>query len=211
MNTKQANLVILLMIAAGLIYGGILYSKLPPIIATHFDGNMHANGWGPKWTTIILFPIAMIVFLVLLNVMPRMNLQGPSVLESLPAVNTIVVGSAFFMLFMNILIMEMPLQPGMPFNKLMMTGLLVLFLFIGSLYGKLRRNAWCGIRTKQTLESDAVWDATHRLAARLTIAGSLIGIAAIWLGAPVWTAIVIVLAVSLIPVVYSYTISKDLK
>jgi uncharacterized membrane protein len=77
--------------------------------------------------------------------------------------------------------------------------------------GKVRRNFWMGVRTPWTLASDAVWIATHRLAARLLVAGSLAGAIALWLGAPVEVGFFLLLTALLIPAGYSLLLYKRLE
>lgn len=50
----------------------------------------------------------------------------------------------------------------------------VLFLVLGNVMGKLRRNAMVGIRTPWTLRSERVWDQTHRWGGKAMVLGGLV-------------------------------------
>ena len=49
-------------------------------------------------------------------------------------------------------------------------------LLFGNFAGRLRPSWFVGIRTPWTLSSDAIWRRTHRLAARLMVAGGAVGL-----------------------------------
>jgi uncharacterized membrane protein len=86
----------------------------------------------------------------------------------------------------------------------------VILIVIGNPMGKVRRNFFIGIRTPWTLASEAVWYATHRLAARLMVASGLLGLIAVWLGAPHWVLLVLMTAWGLVAAGYSLLLYKRL-
>lgn len=60
----------------------------------------------------------------------------------------------------------------------------LLFAFLGTLFGKLKRNRYAGFRIPWTLNSDFVWERTHQMAGRIwTITGLIIAISS-WLIPP---------------------------
>ncbi len=79
---------------------------------------------------------------------------------------------------------------------------------MGNVLGKVRRNFWVGVRTPWTLASDAVWNATHRVAARLYTAAGLVGALAVWLGAPLAVCFAAFLVVVILPGLYSLMLYK---
>jgi uncharacterized membrane protein len=71
--------------------------------------------------------------------------------------------------------------------------------------GKAKRNFFIGIRTPWTLSSDRVWDETHKLGARMFIAGGVITVISAFFGENgIWLMLVAMLAAAFVPVVYSY-------
>jgi uncharacterized membrane protein len=87
-----------------------------------------------------------------------------------------------------------------------MLGAGALFLIPGNYMGKLRKNFFIGIRTPWMLASDAVWERTHRLGGWLFMLAGVLAIAGTLAGVPAWWAIVVLLAVALIPAIYSLVI-----
>ena len=82
----------------------------------------------------------------------------------------------------------------------------VIFIVIGNYLPKCRQNYTVGIKVPWTLASEANWDATHRMAGKLWVAGGvLILLLAIqpWIPAfPI--SLVLILAVTFIPMIYSF-------
>jgi uncharacterized membrane protein len=82
----------------------------------------------------------------------------------------------------------------------------LLFMVIGNFLGKVRKNFFLGIRTPWTLASDEVWAKTHRLGGWCFVAAGIV-MALMGVAAPAsnmgWV-IGVVVAIALVPVVYSY-------
>jgi len=93
-----------------------------------------------------------------------------------------------------------------PVDRVVITGIAVLFIVMGNFMGQIRQNYFVGIKTPWTLANEAVWQKTHRLAARLWVAAGLAGLAAALAGG---AAGAVIMGVSLglaviIPVAFSY-------
>ena len=103
---------------------------------------------------------------------------------------------------------------GYPINltQVVLSATGLLFMLLGNYMGKIRRNYVMGIRTPWTLESDLVWDKTHRLGGRLFAASGLLTLLATLL-VPLPVAVGIMLASLLITtgwsVGYSYWLWKQ--
>jgi len=101
--------------------------------------------------------------------------------------------------------------PEAPLARALVAGIFLFFAAMGNVLGKVRRNFWLGVRTPWTLASDAVWVATHRLAARLFVAAGCLGAVAVWLGVPLVLCFVLLMMVVATPAVYSLAMSKRLE
>ena len=91
------------------------------------------------------------------------------------------------------------------------SGMGWLFLVIGNVLPKLKRNPWAGFRVKWTLNDPDVWYRTHRLAGRLWVAGGfLLALAPFLLPLRAlrlffWLDLVVL---SLLPVVYAWRLAR---
>ncbi len=63
----------------------------------------------------------------------------------------------------------------MDVGRFAVAGVFLLFAPIGNVLGKVDRNFFVGGRTPWTLADERVWHATHRLAAKIFVAGGMIG------------------------------------
>lgn len=86
-------------------------------------------------------------------------------------------------------------------------------MFLGNYMQTVKPNYFIGIRTPWTLENETVWARTHKLGGRLYfIAGGLVMVLAFVLkGLMMPVFIGIIVAASVVPMVYSYVVYKQLK
>lgn len=90
-------------------------------------------------------------------------------------------------------------------------GILVLFLIFGNLMGNIRNNFFVGIRTPWTLSSEEVWIKTHRFAAKLWVATTLLTMILVAFLPQVEIVFGVYLGIiTLVPIVYSYVEYKKL-
>ena len=209
MEAKHANLTLALLAAADVMYDFWMNPHLPGVIPSHWNINGQADGFSPKWFVYAISLIPLLVYAVLVNVLPRLRL--PAGMQPAGAVaNYFLAASAVFMVYVNVVALQVALHPGLPLTSFIITGMLLLFLLVGNVLGKTRRNPWSGIRTPWTLASDSNWIATHRFAGRLWVGVSLAGIAALWLGVPMPILLpAVLLPLFGVPYLYSYLLFRN--
>lgn len=96
-------------------------------------------------------------------------------------------------------------------TKVLIGGMFLFFALLGNVLGKVQRNFYVGIRTPWTLADETVWIRTHRMAAWLWVAGSLLGFVAVLADVPVEVCFAFILVMALAPVVYSLVLYKRLE
>jgi uncharacterized membrane protein len=91
-------------------------------------------------------------------------------------------------------------------NRLLCLLLGVMSVIIGNYLPKCSRNRTIGIRIKWALDSDANWNATHRLAGRIWVVGGIVMMLFVFLPTVItqWVLPVFALAMVLVPVLYSW-------
>ncbi|MFN8461211.1 MAG: SdpI family protein [Anaerolineales bacterium] len=83
----------------------------------------------------------------------------------------------------------------------------LLFIGIGYMMGKAKRNFFIGIRTPWTLSSETVWDETHKLGSKLFMLGGAVTIVSVFLGETgIWIMLAAILIAAFVPIVYSYVL-----
>lgn len=199
------------MALAALIYTLVLHPALPDRIPVHWDLHGHVDGWADKRWAAYYGPVGMVVLVLLIGGLPWLSPRGYAVESFRGTFNYLMVMVVALLGYLHLISLQAALHPDRDFGGPLVGGLFLFLTAMGNVLGKVRRNFWMGVRTPWTLASEKVWVATHRLAARLLVIGGLIGALAAWLGAPPELCFGLLMAVLLIPVIYSLLLYKRLE
>lgn len=186
-----------------------VYGRLPGRVPIHFDIHGRADGFAPRGLGAWLLPGAMIALLALIRVgaslLPRhwrARTQGDAA-----ATLMLVVTLGFAAL--HFLMMRVALTGGAALGASLGVVLGAMWIGLGLVMPRLRRNPWMGVRTAWTLSSDENWARTHRVAGlAMTIGGVLAVLAGLAGSIPI--AIASVLISGLGPVLYSFLLARKL-
>jgi uncharacterized membrane protein len=211
MNTKIALIVVILLLAGALGASLALYSALPDRMPTHWNLRGQVDGWGAKSFAAFLLPGVMLLLLLLLVGGEWISPVNFKIEPFRSSYNYLMVICAALMGFLHALILLAGLDPARDLGRWMVGGFFLFFAWLGNLLGKTRRNFWIGIRTPWTLASDAVWNATHRLGARILYGVGLAGALLVAAGLSLVFCFCLLMAGLLVPVVYSFWLSKKLE
>ena len=107
-------------------------------------------------------------------------------------------------------LLQRGVQSASTLSTAMTMGFGLLFIVLGNYMPKFRQNSFMGIRVKWTLESEANWNATHRMGGKVWVAGGFACLAGAMLPVKAMGAVfpVVLVTVALAPIVYSYYYSK---
>jgi len=194
------SVVILLPILAGL----LLWNRLPERMATHWGVDGTADGWSGKAFAVFALPLILLVIhwlCVLVSVRDKGNRNQ----------NRKVAGMVLWIvpllsLYTGGMVYAAALGAAFSVERFVPLLMGALFLVIGNYMPKCRRNRTIGIRVKWTLESEENWNATHRMAGKLWVAGGVLCCFCAFLGEPGFLlSMVLVLPVMVVvPMAYSY-------
>jgi len=206
MSAKTTTILAGIIILLSLIAGVLLYDKLPDPMASHWGVNDQVDDYMSKFWGVFLMPLVSLAMLLIFLIIPRLDPLKENIAEFRETFYLFILLMILFMTYLWILTLFWNL--GFTFFK-MSTALLpamgLLFVFIGYMLGKAKRNWFIGIRTPWTLSSDTVWDETHRLGSILFVASGILTMIGVFFGSyAVWFILVPTLGTSLFLVVYSY-------
>lgn len=194
------SLVTLLPIAAGL----LLWNRLPERMATHWGFDGRADGWSGKAFSVFFMPLFLLALhwlCVFVTTADRKNKnQSQKAMGLVFWIVPVVSLLAGTMIYASALGLKPSVDTVMPAA----TGLL--FLIIGNYFPKYRHNYTLGIRIKWTLESEDNWNATHRFAGKVWVAGGVLMMLSAFLpkaAAPIAFVVLLTLLI-VIPAGYSY-------
>ncbi|VVC00158.1 SdpI/YhfL protein family protein [uncultured archaeon] len=152
-----------------------LYNSLPEKMVTHWGADGQPNGYSGKLFGAFIVPVLSLALVLLFAAIPVLDpLRG---IEKFRAeYDKLPIVFALFMLYVQGIIISSNL--GFAFNsgQLLAPAIGLLFIFIGNLLGKAKRNWFVGIRTPWTMSSEKVWDKTHRLGEKMFTASGIIAI-----------------------------------
>jgi uncharacterized membrane protein len=112
---------------------------------------------------------------VLFLVVPSIDPLKANIAQFREAFNLFIVLIVAFMLYVHGLTLAWSLgHTNFKMSTSMLPAMGLLFIFIGFMLRKAKRNFFIGIRTPWTLSSDTVWDKTHQLGAVLFMASGVL-------------------------------------
>lgn len=163
-------------------------------------------GWRLAWEAAAMLAAHWLVLLITFS--DRRNRENQSrkavrlIFWIMPAVSLLTGGVTA--------LLQRGVQSTSTLSTAMAMGFGLLFIVLGNYMPKFRQNSFMGIRVKWTLESEANWNATHRMGGKVWVAGGFACLAGAMLPVKAMGAVfpVVLVTVALAPIVYSYYYSK---
>lgn len=205
MTTRTTTIISLVLIAAAVLAGLLLWNRLPDPMPSHWNAAGEIDGYMSKFWGVFLLPIITIVLVPLFLVIPHIDPLKANIAKFRGIFNWFIVGFVAYMLYVYALTLFAAL--GTPFN---MTTMLVpvvglLFIGVGFMMAQAKRNFFIGIRTPWTLSSETVWDETHKLGSKLfMLAGALTIVAALLGENGIWLIMAAIFIAAIVPIIYSF-------
>jgi uncharacterized membrane protein len=201
---KMKNLSLVVVLVSFTI-GIYFYSRMPEMMASHWNYRGEVDGYMPKFLGLFLMPIISAVLFGFFLLIPRLDPLKENIQKFSKYFDGYIL---FFELFLfYVYLLTILWSSGVTFNMTVaiMPALGVLFFGMGILIEKAERNWFIGIRTPWTLSSDTVWRKTHRLGGKLFKAVGVISVLGVFLSDfAIFFILTSVLIVSFYLVVYSY-------
>ena len=214
-NVKKYKITIIITTLSTLLpilFGLIVWNRLPEQIATHWGADGQADGYSGKAFAVfgmpcILAVLQLFVSFITLNDPKRRNIHKKPltlVLWIIPVMSLIVNSITY------------AIALGMDIDVWIVVSILIgiLFIVLGNYMPKLQQNYTICIRVPWTLNSTENWNRTHRLGGKTFILGGFLLIITGFLGSMMGdygtlaAIIVIVLICSGVPGVYSFWLFK---
>ena len=207
MSTKTTSIITLALIALALLAGAVLWNQLPDQMASHWNVNDQVDGYTSKLLGVFLMPLITLGMFALFLVVPNIDPLKANIAKFRESFNLFIVLIVAFMLYIHGLTLAWSLgHQDFKMSGAILPFIGILFIAIGFMLRKAKRNFFIGIRTPWTLSSDNVWDKTHQLGSILfMVSGAFAIIGGVFGGmAAFWLMFVPLIGSSLFLVVYSY-------
>lgn len=205
MSNKTSITVSFVLIAVALLAGAALYSRLPDPMPSHWNASGQVDDYMPKFWGVFLMPVVTTALVGLFMLIPSIDPLKANIAQFRGVFNWFIVAFVAYMLYIYALTLAAAL--GYPFNMTLMLIPVVglLFVGVGFMMGKAKRNFFIGIRTPWTLSSETVWDETHKLGSKMFVVAGVVTIVSAFLGeAGFFLMMIALLAAAFVPIIYSY-------
>ena len=191
-----------------MIFGFIVWDRLPENIATSFGWNGEITGYSSKMFAVVGLPV-MLTFVNLICIIAtsadprRKNINNKvfSVVIGIVPVCSLLCGIC---IYANALGYKISVESIMP----VFVG--ILFFVLGFILPKCKQNYTIGIKLPWTLHDEENWNKTHKLAGKLWIYGGIIMLVS-GLFNLTFIFVTIIFALVIIPTVYSYLLYRKQK
>jgi len=209
MNTKTTSIISIILIAIAVIAGVLLWDQLPGQMASHWNANDQVDGTMPKFWGVFLMPLITLGMMALFLIIPNIDPLKANIAQFRESFNLFIVLITAFMLYVHGLTLAWSLGfTNFRMSSAMLPFMGVLFIAIGLMLRKTKRNFFIGIRTPWTLSSDSVWDKTHQLGSVLFMASGAFAIIGGFFGGMTafWMMFTPLMGSTLFLIVYSYVL-----
>lgn len=205
MSRRAALLVSVVLAAVALAVGLLLSPLLPDPMPSHWNAAGDVDGYTSRNVGLWLLPLITVGLAVLLAVLPAIDPLRANVAKFERVYGASIVGILVYLLHLYALTLAAGLGVVFNMTAMLLPAMGLLFIGLGFLLRRAKRNFFIGIRTPWTLSSDQVWDQTHRVGAASFIVAGLVTLPTGFLGsAGIWVAVGAILVATLVPIGYSY-------
>lgn len=212
MTTKLTITIVLVLIVASIFIGLALWNQLPDQMASHWNENDQVDGTMPRFWGVFMMPLIALGMLGLFMIVPSIDPLKANIAQFRGTFNLFIVWMIVFFLYVHGLTIVWSLgYQNFRMSSAMLPFVGLLFIFIGYLLRKAKRNFFIGIRTPWTLSSDTVWDETHRLGSILFMISGAFALLGAFLGgmAAFLLMFIPLMGSALFLVVYSYILYRN--
>ncbi len=191
-----------------IVFGLIMWDKLPDTMTTHWGADGNADGSGAKAFAVFGLPVILLILHMVCLLLTALDQRQKG--QSKKALNLVFWCVPFISLFTGATVYAAALGKAFDFLALIPGLLGILFILIGNYMPKLKQNRTLGIRVSWTLNNEENWNKTHRLGGKVWVICGLAMLFSVFLppAAMVPVAVCAILVATVIPIVYSYCIYR---
>jgi uncharacterized membrane protein len=185
----------------------VVYDRLPDPIPTHFDLNGRANGWMPRAIGAWCLPVLAVGVVGLLRFGSHLLPSGwRERLEASP-IRIASLATAAVLTSTHVLILRASLSAVHHLGSAIWVVVGGLFVVLGLILPRTRRNPFFGVRTAFALASEENWARTQRVGGYSMTLGGLVTLFAGLVGSPA-AALAAILVSGLVPILWSWIIAR---
>ena len=212
-TTLKKELPIVAFVLIPFLYLAYLWNSLPDTVPIHWNYKGEIDNWGSKYSLIGIPFLLPVLTYVLMLIIPKID----------PKKRVELMGGKYYQIkfvltvFMSVLalfILHSANSQTLSSPSIVFVLVGLLFMALGNYFKVIKQNYFLGIKTPWTLESEEVWKLTHILAGKLWLVGGLVIVIfslVVSENINFYIFITITAIISIVPIVYSYFIFRQLK
>ena len=174
MRTNWEKWLLLGLTVASVVMAVVLYGAMPDLMVTHWGLYGQPDGWMSRFWGMAMFPLMNIFMLGVYFFVPKFEPKKENLAKFRSDYDRLMLW--IFGVLNYIFLLSYLYNLGWKFDmgKMIMPGLGLLFIGIGTILPRAKQNFMVGIRTPWTLASERVWEKTHIVGGKLfVISGTL--------------------------------------
>ena len=203
-HTKLNIILSCIVLLSPIIFGMIVWNKLPESMPIHWGVNGEADRWSSKPFAVFVLPLLILAIHGICIFASRKDFRDKK--QSPKVMGLVLWICPLLSVMANSLTYAISL--GKEINVFFVVSLTMgaLFVLIGNYLPKCQQNRTVGIRIIWTLKNEANWNATHRFAGKVWVIGGLLLMASSLLPYSIlpWAMIALLVVFISLPVLYSY-------
>lgn len=205
-KNKWKILISSILIVLPVFVGLIFWKQLPDTMVTHWGADRNPDGTMHKTLAITIPPLILLAFHIVCLIFTSLDKQQK--LQNKKALSIIFWIIPGISLFANAAMYSIALDWNIQPHHLTAPLLAVALIFIGNYMPKTVQNRTLGIKISWTLRNEENWNKTHRFAGKLWVVCGVVLLPTVFLPLKwmVPVMIAVMLAVIILPMVYSYHI-----
>lgn len=172
----------LVCIGAMLVFGALVYGRLPDQVPVHWGIDGQPDRWGSRLEAVLLLPAISAGLWLLLLILPRIDPRRASYAAFEGTFYLFINAVVLFLSVMYVVTMGIALGWHIAVPQVIGACVGMLLMVLGNELGRVQPNWFVGIRTPWTLSDPEIWRRTHRVGGRVFfVAGLAILVAALLL------------------------------
>lgn len=203
-HTKLTIILSCIVLLSPMIFGMIVWNKLPESMPIHWGVNGEADRWSSKPFAVFVLPLLILAIHGICIFASGKDFRDKK--QSPKVMGLVLWICPLLSVMANSLTYAISL--GKEINVLFVVSLTMgaLFVLIGNYLPKCQQNRTVGIRIIWTLKNEANWNSTHRFAGKVWVIGGLLLMASSLLPYSIlpWAMIALLVVFISLPVLYSY-------
>lgn len=184
-----------------MVIGLIVWNKLPDQIPLHWGINGEVDGWGSKSVLVFGLPVFTVALQWLCALASSLDKRSGSIKGKVEQL--VLWICPFISLLVHTLVYTKILGYDLAVEIIMPLVFGLMFIVIGNLLPKCKRNYTIGLKLPWTLKDDENWNHTHRFGGKVwCFGGAVMVVTAVFGSFVIFFAITLMMVV--VPTIYSY-------